>query len=291
MGALTPDGLDRVQHLEERLTTLEGLVQRLLQQQATAETSQASPPVQTFEGATDPLADVVPPAVAGDDVVRAAGSVLVATVTANQTVVAIGVSSFPTGYTIFVVSGDALAIERARARANLVEFMKFKPPSFNGEGDNSWAVEKWVDHMQKLFCDLYIEEKDKIPITAHFLEGDANRWWSRLLDRCYSTKPLPSWGEFNEMLFNQYFMESTKQSLERDLERLLQGDRTIQKYERDFSRIVNLIPRVVRLLRSTALSRRLVETKVKKRNGLVRDSMVSLQVVKSHASILDPSRL
>nr|CAD1825834.1 unnamed protein product [Ananas comosus var. bracteatus] len=95
--AAEPDSSDRIQHLEERLTALERLVQRLAQQQATVGTSQASPSILIPEGATNHLPNPVPPAAADADAVRAAGAIPVDTATANPTVVTTGGSSLPTG--------------------------------------------------------------------------------------------------------------------------------------------------------------------------------------------------
>ncbi|EKG08907.1 Retrotransposon gag protein [Macrophomina phaseolina MS6] len=99
--------------------------------------------------------------------------------------------------------------------------------------------------MEKLFRDLHIEELDRVPLAAHCLEKDAYSWWISHFERKLGSI-YPSWEEFRRLLYEQYFKDSTKQSLERELERLKQGNRTVGEYERDFSRIVSLIPFVVR---------------------------------------------
>ncbi|XP_020080258.1 uncharacterized protein LOC109703926 [Ananas comosus] len=99
-------------------------------------------------------------------------------------------------------------------RAKLAQFRKFDPPKFAGKNDDAWVIEHWATHMLKLFRDLHIEEQDRVPLAAHCLERDA--------------------------------YACTKQNLECELESLKQGNRIVAEYERDFSRIVGLIPFAMR---------------------------------------------
>ncbi len=74
----------------------------------------------------------------------------------------------------------------------LVKFKKFKPPVYDGDIDDFWAVKKWVVHREKLFHDLYTEECNKVPLAIHCLEGEASSWWGNLIKERYEGMSYPS---------------------------------------------------------------------------------------------------
>nr|CAD1834993.1 unnamed protein product [Ananas comosus var. bracteatus] len=59
----------------------------------------------------------------------------------------------------------------------------------------------------------------------------------------------PPWKKFRELLYNQYFKDSTKQGLEHEPGRLRQGNRTMAEYEQDFS-CIGLKPNIRILIAS-----------------------------------------
>nr|CAD1844012.1 unnamed protein product [Ananas comosus var. bracteatus] len=52
--------------------------------------------------------------------------------------------------------------------------------------------------------------------------------------------------EFCGMLYGAYFPNSVKQKLEEDLKKLQQGERSVQEYTREFTRLLNCVPFVAR---------------------------------------------
>ncbi|XP_020082668.1 uncharacterized protein LOC109706305, partial [Ananas comosus] len=98
---------------------------------------------------------------------------------------------------------------KERAVAVLMAFKKFKPPTFDGESVDPWVVEMWIDFMETLFEDLYTLEREK------------------------------------GLVFSAYFPDNEKRRLQEKFRKLHQGDRTVRKYEREFTRIVNCVPHVV----------------------------------------------
>nr|CAD1835747.1 unnamed protein product [Ananas comosus var. bracteatus] len=115
-------------------------------------------------------------------------------------------TTVPTG------GADTPAAEGARMRAKLIEFRKFDPPKYAGKKEENGVLERWLTDMEKLLEDLFIDELDR----------------------------------FRRLLHEQFFRDNSKLELERELERLQQGSRTVAEYERDFSRIVELISFVIR---------------------------------------------
>lgn len=76
--------------------------------------------------------------------------------------------------TTTVSTGDAGTpkVEDTHIRAILEKFRKFDLPKFLGKNDESWAVEHWVAHIEKLFRDMHIEEQDNVHLATDCLEGE-----------------------------------------------------------------------------------------------------------------------
>ncbi len=108
-----------------------------------------------------------------------------------------------------------------------------------------WVVEKWVDTMEKLFEDLMMEEDERVPLAVHFLEG-TTRIWLKTVRPTPSGTTLLSWSTFREMLFGAFFSNSVKQQLEHNPKNIKQGSRSVIEYQREFVRLANCVPFVIR---------------------------------------------
>ena len=136
--------------------------------------------------------------------------------------------------------------EQERWTERLARFRRFDPPIFDGRGTEAWIVEGWVSAMEKLFEDLFVPEGEEVPLGVHCLAGDAHDWWRRTRRDQGLVAAQLSWDEFCGMLFGMFFPNSVKQKLEEDLRRLQQGDRPVQEYVREFTRLLNCVPFVAR---------------------------------------------
>nr|CAD1822933.1 unnamed protein product [Ananas comosus var. bracteatus] len=105
---------------------------------------------------------------------------------------------------------------------------------------------KWLMHMEKLFRDTFVEERDRVWLATHHLDGEAYRWWLDLQENPSTDLASISWKKFKELLLAHYFPISVKRKMEQDLRNLRQGDRTVAEYEREFSRLLHCVPFVVR---------------------------------------------
>ncbi len=99
--------------------------------------------------------------------------------------------------------------------------------------------------MEKLFRDVYTEDRYHVHLATHCLEGEADQWWSDLLREQYGGFPEPPWQEFKDAVYHRYLSDNTKQGLERELESMHHGDRSVRDYEREFSRVCALIPQAM----------------------------------------------
>nr|CAD1838538.1 unnamed protein product [Ananas comosus var. bracteatus] len=124
--------------------------------------------------------------------------------------------------------------ERDRLMDRLGEFRRCNPRIFDGEKVDNWIVEKWLMHMEKLFRDTFVEERDRVWLATHFLDGEAYRWWLDIQDNPNTDLAAISWKKFKELLLAHYFPTSVKRKMEQDLRSLRQEERTVAEYEREF---------------------------------------------------------
>nr|CAD1825871.1 unnamed protein product [Ananas comosus var. bracteatus] len=126
------------------------------------------------------------------------------------------------------------------------QLRRCNPRIFDGEKADHWIVEKWLMHTEKLFHDTFVEERDRVWLAPHHLEGEAYIWWLGIQDNPNTDLAIISWKRFKELLLEHYFPVSVKRKIEQDLPEICQGDRTVAEYEREFTRLLHCVPFVVR---------------------------------------------
>nr|CAD1825891.1 unnamed protein product [Ananas comosus var. bracteatus] len=136
--------------------------------------------------------------------------------------------------------------ERQRLMDRLDEFRRCNPRIFDGEKADHWIVEKWLMHMEKLFRDTFAEERDRVWLATHHLDGEAYSWWVGIQDNPNTDVAAISCKRFKELLLEHYFLVRVKRKMEQDLREMRQGDRTVAEYEREFSQLLHYAPFVVR---------------------------------------------
>nr|CAD1833014.1 unnamed protein product [Ananas comosus var. bracteatus] len=100
-------------------------------------------------------------------------------------------------------------------------------------------------HIEKLFRDTLVEERDQVWLATHHLDGEAYRWWLDLQENPSTDLAAISWKKFKELLLTHYFPTSVKRKMEQDLRNLRQGDRPVAEFQREFSRLLHCMPFVV----------------------------------------------
>nr|CAD1839619.1 unnamed protein product [Ananas comosus var. bracteatus] len=104
--------------------------------------------------------------------------------------------------------------ERDRLMERLNEFRRCSPRVFDGEKVDHWIVEKWLMHMEKLFRDTFVEERDRVWLATHHLDGEAYRWWLDFQDHPSTDLAAITWTRFKELLLAHYFPTSVKRKME-----------------------------------------------------------------------------
>nr|CAD1843945.1 unnamed protein product [Ananas comosus var. bracteatus] len=206
----------------------------LLLQQAAAsrETQGPTPPA--------PVVDVAPRA---QSPAPSSSRAAPATAPREEVAAALPVQRPATGAAFPVMAEGA---ERDRLMERLSEFRRCSPRMFDGENVDHWIVEKWLMHMEKLFRDTFVEERDRVWLATHFLDGEAYRWWLDIQDNPNTDLAAITSTRFKELLLAHYFPTSVKRKMEQDLRSLRQDERSVAEYEREFSRLLHCVPFVVR---------------------------------------------
>nr|CAD1821821.1 unnamed protein product [Ananas comosus var. bracteatus] len=132
-----------------------------------------------------------------------------------------------------------------RLMERLNEFRRCGPRVFDGEKVDHWILEKWLMHMEKLFRDTFVEERDRVWLATHHLDGEAYRRWLDLQENPSTDLAAITSKKFKELLLVHYLSTSVKRKMEQDLRNLRQGDRTVAEYEQEFSRLLHCVPFVV----------------------------------------------
>nr|CAD1818059.1 unnamed protein product [Ananas comosus var. bracteatus] len=78
-------------------------------------------------------------------------------------------------------------------------------------------------HMEKLFYDTFVEERDRVWLATHHLVGEAYLWWLDIRDNPNTDLSAISWKRLKELLLAHCFPDSVKRQMEKDLRGLRQG--------------------------------------------------------------------
>ncbi|XP_030440063.1 uncharacterized protein LOC115662033 [Syzygium oleosum] len=104
------------------------------------------------------------------------------------------------------------------------QFLKLKPPKFNGRGDPE-AAPRWVEELEKAFDVLGCTEAEKVTLAVYQLQDSAIDWFATR-DRVFPE-------------------ESAQERKLAEFMRLRQGQMTVDQYEAEFARLSKFAPRMV----------------------------------------------
>ncbi|XP_057495668.1 uncharacterized protein LOC130780665 [Actinidia eriantha] len=147
-----------------------------------------------------------------------------------------------------------------RAMKIVSEFCKLNPPMLDGVSSDPLVVDHWLSEIYKLFDVLDMtEDAVRVKLVACQLSGEANEWWKSILATRKASRGLArmagnvneldvenmTWAEFEAIFKDQYFLESFKDMLREQFERLEQGTMTMSKYAMKFQALSRFVPELV----------------------------------------------
>ncbi|GKV20173.1 hypothetical protein SLEP1_g30331 [Rubroshorea leprosula] len=123
-------------------------------------------------------------------------------------------------------------------KGGLAEFVKLAKP-FHGDSKDPLEAENWIKEMEKTFRGQSVTEENKVPYAAYLLKGDANNWWE--VEESKHTSPI-DWSTFTEAFLKEYLPESDRHEMQQKFHTLVQGDKSVKEYEKEFNRLLKFAP-------------------------------------------------
>ena len=120
-------------------------------------------------------------------------------------------------------------------QANLGEFMKTKPPEFEGSGDPLEA-DDWLKDIEKKLRAASVSTADKVKFAAHQLKGVAADWW----DNYCAAKEDPeeiAWTEFAEAFRTAHIPAGIMELKRKEFLDLKQDKMTVTEYLSRFTQL------------------------------------------------------
>ena len=112
-----------------------------------------------------------------------------------------------------------------------------KPKTYAGEIDPI-RMSDWFRDMEKQFTMFDVDEADKVRIATHYLERDADRWWSAIEHTVVGT-PDFGWRRFKELLETRFYPTELKKQRQDEFRSCVQGKMTVQEYHDKFHQLVH----------------------------------------------------
>jgi len=115
----------------------------------------------------------------------------------------------------------------------LPEFAKLVH-EFMGDKADPMGAESWIIELEKAFDIGQVAEERKLSLAVFLLKKDGYNWWRRVSAGLVN----PTWHEFRDLFFREYFPDATREQMTSDWLKLKQGGMTVDEYEAEFSRLL-----------------------------------------------------
>ena len=107
--------------------------------------------------------------------------------------------------------------------ATLAEFMKLKSPTFSGS-DATEDPQRFLDRLERLWRALGCSDIRAVELTSYQLEGAAYDWYDTVSRGRPAGSPPLAWGEFTQLFMARFLLESVRDALTHEFERLEQTE-------------------------------------------------------------------
>ncbi|KAK8934655.1 hypothetical protein KSP39_PZI014259 [Platanthera zijinensis] len=118
------------------------------------------------------------------------------------------------------------------------QFLSFNPPQFHGAGTMAQA-EDWLARIKRIMRAIKVEEEQKVMLATFLLEGEARLWWDEIELHHLAGRQLAeiTMEEFSRLFLAQHLPMQQRISMEMEFQRLAQGDRSVDDYLHEFTRL------------------------------------------------------
>ncbi|CAA0810460.1 Unknown protein, partial [Striga hermonthica] len=122
----------------------------------------------------------------------------------------------------------------------VAQFRRFNAEKFSGQGDPR-LVEEWIQGLESIFEITEYTDRHHILCAQLQMTGDARLWWNSYWGMRPGEKEHLTWIQFKEMLEEKYYPAHYRAEMERQFLALVQGNRSVGEYEREFTRLGSFV--------------------------------------------------
>ncbi|XP_043717527.1 uncharacterized protein LOC122665442 [Telopea speciosissima] len=126
------------------------------------------------------------------------------------------------------------------------KFKKLHPPSFSKVKLDSLQPERWISALGKAFKVLECTNAQKFICIGYQLQNKAEAWWKSTRPNLKATHPDPTWDQFKEVFFKNYFPESLRDRKEVEFSTLTQRSKIVLDYQQQFKDLLHFAPEHLR---------------------------------------------
>ncbi|XP_043720932.1 uncharacterized protein LOC122668431 [Telopea speciosissima] len=163
------------------------------------------------------------------------------------------------------------------------KFKKLHPPSFSKVESDSLQPERWISALEKAFEVLECTNAQKLICAGYQLQNEAMAWSKSARPNLEATHPDPTWDQFKEVFFKNYFPESLRDRKEAEFSILTQGSKTVLEYQQRFEDLLHFAPDH---LRNEASKTKKFEKGLKPKIG----AMLSIMEIETYARMVDKAK-
>ncbi|CAA0824850.1 Unknown protein, partial [Striga hermonthica] len=127
----------------------------------------------------------------------------------------------------------------------VAQFRDYHAEKFSGQGDPR-IVDEWSQGLEFIFEVMECRERYRVICAQLQLTGDARLWWNAYWSMRPGEKAGCTWEMLKELIREKYYPTYYRAEMERQFLSLQQGTRTVDEYEREFTRLAAFVPDLVR---------------------------------------------
>ncbi|CAA0828943.1 Unknown protein, partial [Striga hermonthica] len=118
----------------------------------------------------------------------------------------------------------------------VAQFRDYHAEKFSGQGDPR-IVDEWIQGLEFIFEVMDCPDRYRVVCAQLQLTGDARLWWNAYWSMRPGEKAGCTWDMLKELVREKYYPSYYRAEMERQFLALQQGTRTIDEYEREFTRL------------------------------------------------------
>ncbi|KAK1648307.1 hypothetical protein QYE76_066112 [Lolium multiflorum] len=141
------------------------------------------------------------------------------------------------------MSQSANSDGRGASDMTLTKWLDMKLDKFEGLG-TPMDASSWLRTMEKYMDALVMTPEDRVVYVAFQLKGLADVWWEGVRKAWIPTLGALTWGLFVKQFTAKYYPASFREKMDVALRNIKQGNKTVDEYDAEFSRIVHFVDHI-----------------------------------------------